>query len=151
MTAFPTPACWAVAAAPTLTGALTPYSFTANRTGNIRLRFSSTNTAGATNPRINLDDISITDYRVSTATKGSLLLPDLTVFPNPAQGGEVLVSGTGRSPVQCALYDLAGRCLLPVTVLPASQLLLLPPVPAGIYLLHISTPEGQRTVRLARQ
>ena len=69
---------------PMLTSTLTPYSFTANRTGNVRLRFSSTNTAAATNPRINLDDIGITNYQVGAAARAAEQLPGLMVFPNPA-------------------------------------------------------------------
>ncbi|SHI91508.1 hypothetical protein SAMN02745146_1901 [Hymenobacter daecheongensis DSM 21074] len=63
--------------APALTATLASYSFTANRAGNIRLRISSTNTVAASNPRFNLDDISISDYTapatpVITVTPASL-------------------------------------------------------------------------------
>ena len=134
---------------PTLTSTLTPYSFTANRTGNVRLRFSSTNTAAATNPRINLDDIGITDYRVSTATHTGQELPELTVFPNPAHD-RLTVGGVGAGLVQVRLYDLAGRLLL-AAPLPATRVLLLPEGPSGVYLLHLSSASGQRTIRVARQ
>ncbi|MBF9143688.1 IPT/TIG domain-containing protein [Hymenobacter properus] len=135
--------------APTLTSTLTPYSFTANRTGNVRLRFSSTNTAGATNPRINLDDIGITDYRVGTATKPGQSLSDLSLFPNPAQG-RVTVQGTGAGPVWCSLRDLAGRQLTAPVALPADGNLALPAnLPTGLYLLQVETPTGRRTLRLA--
>jgi hypothetical protein len=137
--------------APTLTSTLTAYSFTANRTGNVRLRFSSTNTAAATNPRINLDDIGITDYRTGTATKPGQSLPDLSVFPNPAQG-RVMVQGTGVGPVRCGLYDLAGRRLAAPVTLPADGHLALPAnLPTGLYLLQVETPTGRRTLRLATQ
>ncbi|MDO7853514.1 T9SS type A sorting domain-containing protein [Hymenobacter convexus] len=139
------------APAPTLTGTLTPYSFTANRTGNVRLRFSSTNTAGATNPRINLDDIGITDYRVGTAAQAGQSLPELRVFPNPAQGW-VTVQGTGMGPARCSLYDLAGQRLLSPVVLPADGALALPPqLPTGFYLLQVETAAGRRIMRLATQ
>ena len=114
----------------------------------MRLRFSSTNTAAATNPRINLDDIGITDYRVGTASQAAQALPELTVFPNPAHD-QITVRGVGTGPVQASLYDLAGRRLLASAVLPATQLLHLPTgLPAGLYLLHITTSTGSRTVRL---
>ncbi|MFD2718147.1 T9SS type A sorting domain-containing protein [Hymenobacter monticola] len=135
--------------APTLTGTLTPYSFTANRTGNVRLRFSSTNTAAATNPRINIDDIGITDYRVGTATRPGQQLPDVSVFPNPTQG-RVLVQGAGAGPVRCSLHDLAGRQLTVPVSLPTDGKLDLPAgLPAGLYLLQVETPSGRRTLRLA--
>ena len=137
--------------APALTSSLTPYSFTANRTGNVRLRFSSTNTAGATNPRINLDDIGITDYRVGTATKSGQSIAELRVFPNPTQG-RVTVQGTGVGPAWCSLYDLAGQRLLVPILLPTSGELALPAtLPAGLYLLQVETPVGRRTLRLATQ
>ncbi|MBD2721553.1 IPT/TIG domain-containing protein [Hymenobacter sp. BT189] len=136
---------------PTLTNTLTPYSFTANRTGNVRLRFSSTNTAGATNPRINIDDIGMTDYRVGTAAQAGQQLPELRVFPNPAQD-RVAVLGTGSGPVRCSLYDLTGRRLLPPVLLPADGMLALPPgLPVGLYLLQVETLAGRHTLRVATQ
>ena len=134
--------------APVLTGTLTPYSFTVNRTGDIRLRFSSTNTGMATNPRINMDDIGITDYRVGTAAQAGQPLPELAIFPNPAHN-QITVRGVGAGPVQASLYDLSGRLLLAPAVLPATQLLHLPAgLPAGVYLLQVTTSAGSRTVRL---
>ncbi|MCI1189458.1 T9SS type A sorting domain-containing protein [Hymenobacter sp. DH14] len=139
------------ATAPTLTGTLSPYTFTANRTGNVRLRFSSTNTAGATNPRISLDDIGITDYRLGTATTPGQHLPELRVFPNPARS-RVTVQGTGTGPARCSLYDLAGQRRTVPVALPADGTLALPPdLPTGLYLLQVETPAGRRTLRLATQ
>jgi hypothetical protein len=137
--------------APTLTNTLTQYSFVANRPGNVRLRFSSTNTTAATNPRLNLDDIDITDYRIGTAVRTGQALPELTVFPNPAHE-QFTVRGVGTGPVQASLFDLTGRRLLAPTTLPATQILRLPTaLPAGIYLLQITTSAGSRTVRLLTQ
>ena len=134
--------------APTLTGTLTPYSFVANRPGNVRLRFSSTNTAAATNPRISLDDVGITDYRVGTAVGAGQRLPGLVVFPNPARD-QVAVRGAGNGPVQASLHDLAGRLVLAPATLPATQVMRLPAgLPAGMYVLKISTPAGSSTVHL---
>ncbi|MDB5268291.1 MAG: hypothetical protein JWP58_1331, partial [Hymenobacter sp.] len=137
--------------APSLTSTLTPYSFTVNRTGNVRLRFSSTNTAAATSPRINLDDIGITDYRVGTATQGAQTLPELAIFPNPAHD-QLTVRGVGTGPAHTSLYDLAGRLLLPPTLLPANGVLAIPSrLPTGLYLLRCETPAGRRTLRLLLQ
>ncbi|MBH8568051.1 IPT/TIG domain-containing protein [Microvirga sp. STS02] len=137
--------------APTLTSTLTPYSFTVNRTGNVRLRFSSTNTAPATNPRINLDDIGITDYRVGTATLAAQALPELAIFPNPAHD-QITVRGVGTGPAKTSLYDLTGRLLLPATLLPTSGVLSIPSrLPVGLYLLQCETPTGARTLRLLIQ
>ncbi|GAB2861828.1 hypothetical protein GCM10027044_22650 [Hymenobacter ruber] len=137
--------------APTLTSTLTPYSFIVNRAGNVRLRFSSTNTAAATNPRINLDDVGITDYRVGTATQTAQALPELTIFPNPAHD-QITVRGVEMGLAKTSLYDLTGRLLLPATVLPASGMLSIPSrLPAGLYLLQCETPTGARTLRLLIQ
>jgi len=66
--------------APTLTTTLTPYTFTANRAGSIRIRVSSTNTNAATNPRFNLDDISITDYTAPATPVITVTPATLTAF-----------------------------------------------------------------------
>ncbi|GAA4362655.1 hypothetical protein GCM10023185_30780 [Hymenobacter saemangeumensis] len=136
---------------PTLTSTLTQYSFTANRTGNVRLRFSSTNTAPATNPRINLDDIGITDYRLGSGTQAGQVMPQLQAYPNPARQ-QVQLSGTGTSPTQVSLADLLGREVMPSLLLPASQLLSLPAaLPAGTYLLRVRNAKGQRTLRIVKE
>lgn len=133
---------------PVLTGTLTPYSFPANRVGNVRLRFSSTNTAPTTTPRLNLDDIGVTDYRPNSALAPGAARPEVAVFPNPTQGW-VTVLGLHPGKAAAGLYDLAGRALAPRTELAADRVLRLPPLPAGLYLLRFEDAAGQRTVRLA--
>ncbi|RZL13832.1 MAG: T9SS type A sorting domain-containing protein [Hymenobacter sp.] len=138
------------AAPPALTGTLTPYTFTANRGGNVRLRFSSTNTAATTNPRLNLDDISISDY-TALATMPASQLPGLQVFPNPARD-RVTVTGTGAAGARVALLDLLGRPVLAPALVPDGQALLLPvTLPAGLYLVRVQTATGQRTERLVKE
>ncbi|GAA3925336.1 hypothetical protein GCM10022406_09190 [Hymenobacter algoricola] len=66
--------------APTLTTTLAPYSFTANRAGNIRIRVSSTNTVAASNPRFSLDDISITDFTAPATPVITVTPAALTAF-----------------------------------------------------------------------
>jgi hypothetical protein len=133
---------------PVLTSTLTQYSFTANRTGNVRLRFSSTNTTAATNPRINIDDIGITDYRV-LSTQTSQPLPDLRVYPNPTSD-QVVLEGIGNA--QVSLCDLLGRqALAPVQLAKGQPLVLPSSLPAGSYLLHVRNQEGQRVVRIVKE
>jgi hypothetical protein len=135
--------------APTLTSTLTQYSFTANRTGNVRLRFSSTNTAAASNPRINLDDIGITDYRLGAAVQTGQALPNLQVSPNPAHD-QLTISGSGAA--QVVLYDLLGRLALAPRPLAAGQTLALPATLAtGTYLLLVKNDAGQRVVRVVKE
>lgn len=134
---------------PTLTSTLTPYTFTANRVGNVRLRFSSTNAAATTNPRLNLDDISITDY--ATLATRPAQLPDLQLFPNPAHD-QLHLSGLGSAEAQVTLLDLLGRPVLPAATLAAGQALALPAtLPAGVYLVRVQTATGQRTERLVKE
>jgi hypothetical protein len=133
---------------PVLTSTLTQYSFTANRMGNVRLRFSSTNTTAATNPRINIDDIGITDYRV-LSTQASQPLPNLQVYPNPTSD-QLVLEGIGNA--QVFLSDLLGRQVLALVKLPKGQPLVLPSsLPTGSYLLHVKNQEGQRVVRLVKK
>ena len=137
--------------APTLTGTLTPYSFTVNRAGNVRLRFRSTNTIAATNPRINLDDISITDYNLVASVQANQALPGLQVYPNPALN-QVVVSGMGTPSAQVALYDLVGHLVVSPAVLLDGKPLALPAgLPAGTYLLHVNNKNGQRVMRVMKE
>jgi hypothetical protein len=115
----------------------------------VRLRFSSTNAAATTNPRLNLDDISITDY-MTLATRPAQLA-DLQLFPNPARD-QVRLSGLGAAGAQVTMLDLLGRPVLPATTLAAGQALALPAtLPAGIYLLRVQTAIGQCIERLIKE
>ena len=120
----------------TLTATLTPYALTVNRSGNVRLRFKSTNTTVGANPRINLDDLTITSY-TGTATAAANALPGLSVFPNPATDRlTVALPTTGAATV--ALRDLTGRVVLAPATLGADKQLVLPATLAcGIYLLEV--------------
>ena len=120
-----------------LTSMLTPVALTVNRTGNVRLRFRSTNTMVGQNPRINLDDLIITDYTVSATLPGKAL-PGLTVFPNPTTDRlTVVLSTAGAATV--ALRDLIGRLVLAPATLAADQQLRLPAsLAVGVYLLEVS-------------
>ncbi|RZK30201.1 MAG: T9SS type A sorting domain-containing protein [Hymenobacter sp.] len=134
--------------APTLTSTLTQYSFVANRAGNIRLRFSSSNRAAATNPRISLDDIGITNFSIVTGTRPSTALAALQVYPNPAHD-YVMLAGGPSSPLQVTLYDLLGRTIIASHLLaPDSRLALPTTLPAGTYLLKVSGAGEQRAFKL---
>ena len=121
----------------TLSYTLTPYTFTVNRTGNVRLRISNSVTSGtAAAPRINIDDIAISNY-TGTPTLAANALPGLTVFPNPATD-RLTVALPTAAPATVALRDLAGRLVLAPAALGADQQLRLPAALAsGVYLLEV--------------
>ena len=127
----------AVAGAPTaLTTALTPYSFTVNRAGNVRLRITSTNTTSGSGSRINIDDLTIANY-TGTATLAATALPGLAVFPNPATD-RLTVELPSAAPATVALRDLTGRLVLAPAALGADHQLRLPAALAsGVYLLEV--------------
>jgi hypothetical protein len=120
-----------------LTTTLAPYTFTANRAGNVRFRISSSNTTSGSNPRINVDDINITNY-TGTATSAAQALPGLVVFPNPATD-RVTVELSAAGAATVALRDLTGRVVLAPTALAADKQLCLPAsLAAGMYLLEVN-------------
>lgn len=128
---------WVIAGTPTsLTNMLTPVALTVNRTGNVRLRFRSTNTTVGQNPRLNLDDLIITDYTASATLPGKAL-PGLTLFPNPTTDRLTVALPTAGA-ATVALRDLIGRLVLAPTTLAANQQLRLPiSLAAGVYLLEV--------------
>ena len=79
-----------------LTTTLTAYSFVVNAGGNVRLRLSKSGTGG---DRINLDDLSITDFSAG---------PMITVTPTSLTLGST-VTGTASVPAQS--YDVSGTDL----------------------------------------
>jgi ribose 5-phosphate isomerase RpiB len=126
----------AVGSPAVLTTTLTPYTFTVNRTGNVRFRISSSNTTVGSNPRINVDDINITNY-TGTATLPGQALPGLTVFPNPATD-RITVALPTAGAATVALRDLTGRVVLAPAALAADKQVLLPAALAkGVYLLEV--------------
>ena len=60
---------------PALTGTLTAYPFTLNVAGNVRLRLSSTNLTPPSSPRINIDDLQISDYTAAVCNAPTGLTP----------------------------------------------------------------------------
>ena len=68
----------------TLTATLTPYTFTLNQPGSVRVRIGTTNTTVGANPRINVDDLQIADFAAvcdapTALTPGSITSSSATV------------------------------------------------------------------------
>ncbi len=133
----------------TLTNALVPYTFTANRPGNVRLRFTSTNTVAGQNPRINLDDLNITNYVL--ATNPGQALPGLALYPNPTQG-RLMVGLPQPGAAQVLVRDLLGRVVMPLAPLPATGEVVLPAgLAAGSYLLEVRQGTATAVRRITKE
>ncbi|GAA4353623.1 hypothetical protein GCM10023185_14450 [Hymenobacter saemangeumensis] len=128
-----------------LTTTLTTYSFTANRPGNVRLRISSTNTTAGSNPRINIDDITITNF-MGTGTREASQA-QLSLYPNPTADLVTVGVNGNAAGLSVEVRDLLGRAVLSTT-LPASGQLSLRTLPAGTYLL---TVDGKLTRRITKE
>jgi hypothetical protein len=116
-----------------LTTTLTPYTITVNVPGNVRLRIGTTNTSIGANPRINIDDLQISDYTGPSCTAptsvaaGSITASSAsisftgsgtasggyTVTATPAVGAPITASGA-TSPI--SLTGLAANTQYDVTV-----------------------------------
>ena len=133
----------------TLTNVLTPYTFTVNRTGNVRFRIASTNTVVGSNPRIDIDDLNIADYTL--ATRASQALPGLALYPNPAHD-RLTVALTQPGAAQVALRDLTGRVVLPLAPLAANGVVALPAALAtGVYLLEVRQGNAIAVRRITKE
>jgi hypothetical protein len=79
----------AVGSPAALTTTLTPYTFTVNQAGNVRFRISSSNTTSGSNPRINVDDLNITNFTAGAA-------PTITSFTpgGGTPGTTITITGT---------------------------------------------------------
>jgi hypothetical protein len=85
-------------------------------------------------------------YTGALATATSTTLPKLQVYPNPFYA-TLTVTLPSISPAQTALYDAAGRLVLPRAPLPTTQQLSLPAnLTAGVYFLKI-WQDGTTTTR----
>ena len=121
----------------TLTSTLTPYALALNTAGNIRLRISNTNPVTGTSPRINIDDLRITDYTL-TAIRESQANAGFTVSPNPAH--DVITVRHRSRPVageQAVLFDLTGRVVSAKT-LSADGVISVAGLVSGMYVLRMA-------------
>ncbi len=91
---------------------------------------------------------------VALATASPLAALQVAAFPNPFESEIRLRPGaTSQFPVTLALYNLAGQCIRQTyySQLPATeelQLTDLATLPAGFYLLQVSTAQGQQQIKL---
>ncbi|HMQ63590.1 MAG TPA: T9SS type A sorting domain-containing protein, partial [Flavilitoribacter sp.] len=69
--------------------------------------------------------------------------PPLRVVPNPAVSGEIYVQGRNTAQTHYTLYDAAGRKIRPLTAFQdAFGRIDVSGLPAGVYLVRVSWPDG---------
>jgi hypothetical protein len=102
---------------------------------------------------LTVDDVTMNG--VVASTQSPALAAALTVYPNPSASGEFRLASPSRPAVATAPYnitDATGRVVRAATAAPASlaagRPLELKGLPAGVYLLNLSTPEGPLTRKL---
>lgn len=100
-----------------------------------------------------VDDAVMTGTVAST--QNPALAAALTVYPNPSASGEFQLASPSRPSVATAPYsvtDATGRVVRTAAAAPTSlasgRALELQGLPAGVYLLHLNTPEGLLTRKL---
>ncbi|UOQ99608.1 IPT/TIG domain-containing protein [Hymenobacter sp. 5317J-9] len=128
----------------TLTATLTPYTFTVNQAGNVRLRISNTvTTTTSTSPRVIIDDISISDFAAPNNPVPVItsITPNSVVVGNV---GNVTLVGTGFTSASTVVVNGA---TIPTTVIPstfvsATQITAAVPAaaPIGTYTVTVVNP-----------
>ncbi|HEX8424768.1 T9SS type A sorting domain-containing protein [Hymenobacter sp.] len=111
---------------------------------------AATRTVGTT---LFVDDVVMTG--VVAATKNPVLEASLTLYPNPSPNGEFRLASPSKPAVATAPYtitDATGHVVRTAEATPASlangRPLELRGLPAGMYMLQLSTPEGPLTRKL---
>lgn len=102
---------------------------------------------------LTVDDVTMNG--IVASTQNPALAAALTVYPNPSVSGEFQLASPSRPAVATAPYsitDATGRVVRAAAATPTSlangRPLELKGLPAGVYLLNLSTPEGPITRKL---
>jgi hypothetical protein len=90
---------------------------------------------------------------VASSRSNQALAGALRAYPNPVVSGEITVELAGSAqPLQLIVRDLVGRQLLRTATSPGRATTALRSLPAGIYLVEATAPDGRRgTMRLQVQ
>ena len=114
---------------------------------------SGTATVRTVGTTLSVDDLVMTGTVAST--QNPALAAALTVYPNPSASGKFQLASPSRPSVATAPYsvtDATGRVVRTAAAAPAGlasgRPLELQGLPAGVYLLHLNTPEGALTHKL---
>ncbi|MDO7848206.1 IPT/TIG domain-containing protein [Hymenobacter sp. M29] len=122
----------------TLTNVLTPYTFTVNQAGNVRFRITST--ATATTQRINIDDISISNFTAPAA-------PTITSFTPTTGGPGTTVTVTGTNFTGATAVRIGSFTVTNFTVVSATSITFVVPGGTGSVagLITVVTAGGTAT------
>ncbi|MDO7853297.1 IPT/TIG domain-containing protein [Hymenobacter convexus] len=122
----------------TLTNVITPYTFTVNQAGNVRFRITSTSTA--TTSRINIDDISISNYTAPAA-------PTITSFTPTTGGPGTTVTVTGTNFTGATAVRIGSFTVTNYTVVNGTTITFVVPGGTGSVagLITVVTPGGTAT------
>ncbi|MET4076454.1 IPT/TIG domain-containing protein [Hymenobacter sp. UYCo722] len=123
----------------TLTGTLTPYTFTVNTAGNVRFRISNTVTVTTNSfPRINIDDISISNFTAA---------PTITSFTPTTGGPGATVTLTGTNLTGATAVRIGTFTVTNFTVVNATTITFVVPTGTGSVngFISVTTPGGIAT------
>ena len=94
-------------------------------------------------------EVYLCRYDMGTVTATDPGLPDVTVYPNPTESsltvsfGQLLIS-----PTDLILLNETGQTVLKTQVNSVRQVILLPNLPAGVYVLRIQNKAGSQTKKI---
>lgn len=117
----------------------TKISFTANVTGNIRIKITKTNPQSAGTSTVNIDDIEISDYPSTGISDNKT--SQLAVH---TEDGNVYLKGLGTNS-NIKVYDVTGKC---VYTQKANTDVTLPLVQKGVYVIQVVSGNGIQTVKV---
>ncbi len=120
----------------TLNPRIEAYTFTVNQAGNVRFRVSSTNTVAGQNPRISIDDISVTNFTTA---------PTIASFTPTSAAAGTTVTVTGTDLTGATALTLNGAAITGFAVVNATTITFTVPAGATSGPIAITTPGGTAT------
>ncbi len=118
----------------------TKISFTANITGNVRVKITKNNPTSAGTSTINIDDIQITDYDGSSAEYSKSLTTDVYVSDG------ILYLNNLPEGVLAYVYDMTGRLVISEKM--NNTTVLIPMKQSGIYLIKLVSTGSSQTFKV---
>jgi hypothetical protein len=120
------------------------FSETINITGNIRVRIKRATEDGAANKRLNIDDITLTDYNGTNTSLASIKNANLIVYPNPVIDNVHIQINSNI--VKVEIFDAMGRVVVEVKNMAAVDKEMVLPISklgVGVYLVKVTDETGK--------